>query len=63
MRSVLRLEVEAVRFLKEEPHNMDCMLKRVKALTEALNSLRRSSLTSLKSKTVMFSRKIILMCL
>ncbi|KAM9845031.1 sickle tail protein homolog [Aulostomus maculatus] len=41
MRSVLRLEVEAVRFLKEEPHKMDSMLKRVKALTEALSSLRR----------------------
>ncbi|XP_042354275.1 sickle tail protein-like [Plectropomus leopardus] len=41
MRSVLRLEVEAVRFLKEEPLKMDSMLKRVKALTEALSSLRR----------------------
>ncbi|XP_061151197.1 SRC kinase signaling inhibitor 1-like isoform X1 [Syngnathus typhle] len=41
MRSVLRLEIDAVRFLKEEPHKMDCMLKRVKALTEALSSLRR----------------------
>ncbi|XP_041804787.1 sickle tail protein homolog [Chelmon rostratus] len=42
MHSVLRLEVEAVHFLKEEPHKMDSMLKRVKALTEALSSLRRS---------------------
>ncbi|XP_044074663.1 sickle tail protein isoform X2 [Siniperca chuatsi] len=41
MHSLLRLEVEAVRFLKEEPHKMDSMLKRVKALTEALSSLRR----------------------
>ncbi|MEQ2203701.1 hypothetical protein XENOCAPTIV_002431 [Xenoophorus captivus] len=41
MRSVLRLEVEAVRFLKEEPHKMDSMLTRVKALTETLSSLRR----------------------
>ncbi|XP_049603154.1 sickle tail protein homolog isoform X2 [Syngnathus scovelli] len=41
MRSVLRLEIDAVRFLKEEPHKMDWMLKRVKALTEALSSLRR----------------------
>ncbi|XP_023261453.1 sickle tail protein-like [Seriola lalandi dorsalis] len=41
MRSVLRVEVEAVRFLKEEPHKMDSMLKRVKALTETLSSLRR----------------------
>ncbi|XP_072524915.1 sickle tail protein homolog isoform X1 [Salminus brasiliensis] len=41
MRSVLKVEVEAVRFLKEEPHKMDSMLKRVKALTETLGSLRR----------------------
>ncbi|XP_052332895.1 sickle tail protein isoform X7 [Oncorhynchus keta] len=41
MRTVLRVEVEAVRFLKEEPHKMDTMLKRVKALTEALSGLRR----------------------
>lgn len=41
MRAVLRVEVEAVRFLKEEPHKMDSMLKRVKALTETLSCLRR----------------------
>ncbi|XP_019900943.2 sickle tail protein homolog isoform X2 [Esox lucius] len=41
MRAVLRVEVEAVRFLKEEPQKMDSMLKRVKALTEALSALRR----------------------
>ncbi|KAM9323056.1 uncharacterized protein KZ484_021142 [Pholidichthys leucotaenia] len=41
LRSVLRQEVEAVRFLKEEPLKMDSMLKRVKALTETLSSLRR----------------------
>ncbi|XP_076149544.1 sickle tail protein homolog isoform X7 [Alosa pseudoharengus] len=41
MRSVLRVEVEAVRFLKEEPHKMDSMLKRVRALTETLSCLRR----------------------
>ncbi|XP_077579694.1 uncharacterized protein LOC144201158 [Stigmatopora nigra] len=41
MRSVLRLEVDALRFLKEEPQKMDAMLKRVKALTQALSSLRR----------------------
>uniref|UniRef100_UPI0037E9348A sickle tail protein-like n=1 Tax=Semicossyphus pulcher TaxID=241346 RepID=UPI0037E9348A len=41
LRSVLRLEVDAVRFLKEEPHKMDAMLKRVRGLTEALSSLRR----------------------
>ncbi|XP_067309758.1 sickle tail protein homolog isoform X3 [Pseudorasbora parva] len=41
MRAVLRVEVEAVRFLKEEPHKMDSMLKRVKALTDTLSGLRR----------------------
>ncbi|KAA0719262.1 Sickle tail protein -like protein [Triplophysa tibetana] len=41
MRAVLRVEVEAVRFLKEEPHKMDSTLKRVKALTETLSGLRR----------------------
>lgn len=41
LRSVLRLEVEAVRFLKEEPLKMDAMLRRVRGLTEALSSLRR----------------------
>ncbi|KAM6948195.1 uncharacterized protein FYW47_016143 [Aplochiton taeniatus] len=42
MRTVLKVEVEAVRFLKDEPQKMDVILKRVKALTEALSSLRRS---------------------
>uniref|UniRef100_A0A8C1WZZ8 Si:ch211-207d6.2 n=1 Tax=Cyprinus carpio TaxID=7962 RepID=A0A8C1WZZ8_CYPCA len=42
MRAVLRVEVEAVRFLKEEPHKMDNMLKRVKALTDTLSGLRRA---------------------
>ncbi|XP_060729400.1 sickle tail protein homolog isoform X2 [Tachysurus vachellii] len=40
MHSVLRMEVEAVRFLKEEPQKMDNMLKRVKDLTKTLSSLR-----------------------
>lgn len=40
MQTVLRMEVEAVRFLKEEPQKMDNMLKRVKTLTETLSSLR-----------------------
>ncbi|XP_042370357.1 sickle tail protein-like, partial [Plectropomus leopardus] len=40
MRSVLRVEVEAVKFLKEEPHKLDSMLKRVKSLTDTLSSLR-----------------------
>uniref|UniRef100_A0A3P8UE48 Si:ch211-285f17.1 n=1 Tax=Cynoglossus semilaevis TaxID=244447 RepID=A0A3P8UE48_CYNSE len=41
MRAVLRVEVEAVKFLKEEPHKLDSMLKRVRTLTETLGSLRR----------------------
>ncbi|KAM6900289.1 LOW QUALITY PROTEIN: sickle tail protein homolog [Xenentodon cancila] len=43
MRAVLRVEVEAVKFLKEEPHKLDSMLKRVKSLTDTLSSLRRSA--------------------
>lgn len=41
MRAVLRVEVEAVKFLKEEPHKLDSMLKRVKGLTDALSGLRK----------------------
>ncbi|KAI4806325.1 hypothetical protein KUCAC02_017154 [Chaenocephalus aceratus] len=41
MRSVLRVEVDAVKFLKEEPHKLDSMLKRVKSLTDTLGGLRR----------------------
>ncbi|KAK2886555.1 hypothetical protein Q8A73_020501 [Channa argus] len=41
MRAVLRVEVEAVKFLKEEPHKLDSMLKRVKSLTDTLSTLRR----------------------
>uniref|UniRef100_A0A3B3ZBV6 Actin interacting protein 3-like C-terminal domain-containing protein n=1 Tax=Periophthalmus magnuspinnatus TaxID=409849 RepID=A0A3B3ZBV6_9GOBI len=40
MRAVLRVEVEAVKFLKEEPHKLDTMLKRVKMLTDILSGLR-----------------------
>ncbi|XP_055007432.1 sickle tail protein-like [Boleophthalmus pectinirostris] len=42
MCSVLRLEVEVVRFLKEEPLKMDSMLSRIRNLTEELSSLHRS---------------------
>ncbi|XP_061821827.1 sickle tail protein isoform X6 [Nerophis lumbriciformis] len=48
MRSVLRVEVEAVKFLKEEPHKLDSMLKRVKSLTDTLSSLRRSATEGLQ---------------
>ncbi|XP_036043350.1 sickle tail protein homolog isoform X12 [Onychomys torridus] len=41
MRAVLRIEVEAVRFLKEEPHKLDSLLKRVSSMTGVLTVLRR----------------------
>ncbi|KAL4657809.1 SRC kinase signaling inhibitor 1-like isoform X1 [Arapaima gigas] len=41
MRVVLRVEVEAVKFLKEEPHRLDALLKRCKSVTETLATLRR----------------------
>uniref|UniRef100_A0A8C1XU16 Actin interacting protein 3-like C-terminal domain-containing protein n=1 Tax=Cyprinus carpio TaxID=7962 RepID=A0A8C1XU16_CYPCA len=47
MRAVLRVEVEAVKFLKEEPHKLDSMLKRVRTLTDTLSNLRRSATDSL----------------
>lgn len=40
-----------MRFLKEAPLKMDSMLKRVKALTDTLSSLRRYSVLSLRVKT------------
>ncbi|XP_060136814.1 sickle tail protein homolog isoform X8 [Zootoca vivipara] len=41
MRAILRIEVEAVRFLKEEPHKLDILLKRVRSMTDILTTLRR----------------------
>ncbi|XP_055988190.1 sickle tail protein homolog isoform X7 [Sorex fumeus] len=41
MRAVLRIEVEAVRFLKEEPHRLDSLLQRVRSMTDVLTTLRR----------------------
>ncbi|XP_055284368.1 sickle tail protein homolog isoform X7 [Moschus berezovskii] len=41
MRAILRIEVEAVRFLKEEPHRLDSLLQRVRGLTDTLTMLRR----------------------
>ncbi|XP_054605511.1 SRC kinase signaling inhibitor 1 isoform X8 [Nothobranchius furzeri] len=40
---VLRVEVEAVKFLKEEPHRLEALLKRCNTMTDALSSLRRST--------------------
>ncbi|KAG6938376.1 SRC kinase signaling inhibitor 1 [Chelydra serpentina] len=41
MRVVLRVEVEAVKFLKEEPHRLDGLLKRCKMVTDTLTQIRR----------------------
>ncbi|XP_031426447.1 SRC kinase signaling inhibitor 1 isoform X2 [Clupea harengus] len=41
MRVVLRVEVEAVKFLKEEPHRLDALLKRCRTITDTLTGLRR----------------------
>ncbi|KAJ7322243.1 hypothetical protein JRQ81_018530 [Phrynocephalus forsythii] len=41
MRAILRIEVEAVRFLKEEPHKLDILLKRVRSMTDTLTTLQR----------------------
>ncbi|XP_068067927.1 SRC kinase signaling inhibitor 1 isoform X2 [Anomalospiza imberbis] len=41
MRVVLRVEVEAVKFLKEEPNRLDGLLKRCKTVTDTLAQIRR----------------------
>ncbi|XP_053425628.1 SRC kinase signaling inhibitor 1 isoform X9 [Nycticebus coucang] len=41
MRVVLRVEVEAVKFLKEEPQRLDGLLKRCRGVTETLAQIRR----------------------
>ncbi|XP_041433247.1 SRC kinase signaling inhibitor 1 isoform X5 [Xenopus laevis] len=41
MRVVLRVEVEAVKFLKEEPHRLDGLLKRCKTMTDTLAHIRK----------------------
>uniref|UniRef100_A0A8C9R519 SRC kinase signaling inhibitor 1 n=1 Tax=Scleropages formosus TaxID=113540 RepID=A0A8C9R519_SCLFO len=43
MRVVLRVEVEAVKFLKEEPQRLDALLKRCKNVTDTLTMLRRQA--------------------
>lgn len=35
------MEVEAVKFLKEEPQRLDALLKRCNTVTDALSTLRR----------------------
>ncbi len=49
MRVVLRVEVEAVKFLKEEPHRLDALLKRCNTMTDALSMLRRYAYPTLLS--------------
>ncbi|XP_073533608.1 sickle tail protein homolog isoform X2 [Phyllobates terribilis] len=55
MRAVLRVEVEAVRFLKEEPHKLDSLLKRIRNMTDALSALRRH-VSDGSSKTVDYNQ-------
>lgn len=45
------MEVEAVKFLKEEPHKLDSMLKRVRTLTDTLGNLRRYRLRAKEIET------------
>ncbi|KAG8138980.1 hypothetical protein E2320_001773, partial [Naja naja] len=54
MRAILRIEVEAVRFLKEEPHKLDLLLKRVRSMTEILTTLRRAGLVVLGCQPLFF---------
>ncbi|XP_077412777.1 SRC kinase signaling inhibitor 1 isoform X17 [Vanacampus margaritifer] len=50
MRVVLRVEVEAVKFLKEEPHRLDALLKRCKTITDTLNAMRKQANESVWKK-------------
>ncbi|XP_077359003.1 SRC kinase signaling inhibitor 1-like [Festucalex cinctus] len=43
MRVVLRVEVEAVKFLKEEPHRLDALLQRCNNVRDTLSTLRRQA--------------------
>lgn len=51
MRVVLRVEVEAVKFLKEEPQRLDGLLKRCRGVTDTLAQIRRSVHPDLVSLT------------
>lgn len=50
MRVVLRVEVEAVKFLKEEPHRLDALLKRCKTITDTLTTMRKYEPAPAESK-------------
>ncbi|XP_051928248.1 SRC kinase signaling inhibitor 1-like isoform X2 [Hippocampus zosterae] len=43
MRVVLRVEVEAVKFLKEEPHRLEALLQRCNNVRDTLGTLRRQA--------------------
>ncbi|XP_055079777.1 SRC kinase signaling inhibitor 1 [Periophthalmus magnuspinnatus] len=55
MRVVLRVEVEAVKFLKEEPHRLDALLKRCKTITDTLNTMRKQAKDGVWKKPEDFS--------
>ncbi|KAK7940569.1 hypothetical protein WMY93_003895 [Mugilogobius chulae] len=55
MRVVLRVEVEAVKFLKEEPHRLDALLKRCKTITDTLNNMRKQAKDGVWKKPEDFS--------
>uniref|UniRef100_A0AAV2KK14 Actin interacting protein 3-like C-terminal domain-containing protein n=1 Tax=Knipowitschia caucasica TaxID=637954 RepID=A0AAV2KK14_KNICA len=55
MRVVLRVEVEAVKFLKEEPHRLDALLKRCKTITDTLNAMRKQAKDGVWKKPEDFS--------
>ncbi|CAG02795.1 unnamed protein product [Tetraodon nigroviridis] len=55
MRVVLRVEVEAVKFLKEEPHRLDALLKRCKTITDTLTAMRKQANEGIWKKQEDFS--------
>ncbi|XP_034749079.1 SRC kinase signaling inhibitor 1 isoform X2 [Etheostoma cragini] len=55
MRVVLRVEVEAVKFLKEEPHRLDALLKRCKTITDTLATMRKQANNGVWKKQEDFS--------
>lgn len=74
---VLRVEVEAVKFLKEEPHRLDALLKRCKTITDTLATMRKYDIvqqyllgslystkkTTLKSNSCLYTELVILITL
>ncbi|XP_013878927.1 SRC kinase signaling inhibitor 1 [Austrofundulus limnaeus] len=58
MRVVLRVEVEAVKFLKEEPHRLDALLKRCKTITDTLATMRKQANEGVWKKQDNFSNPL-----